>query len=146
MPNPYDGDLPRNPFSQFRPENLDFSNLSRLTKWIVPAIAVFVLWHLASWGVSFYRDWLWFSNLEHQSVLLKVMSTRIGLFLAGFAVFLVLAAVNLRVVSRAVPRTLPDGDSNISPAAYKSAVTLLLGLGWAAAAVGAVYLASHLAG
>jgi len=141
-----DGNLPRNPFSQFRPENLDFSNLSRLTKWIVLAIAAFVLWNLASWGMSFYRDWLWFSNLEHQSVLLKVMTTRIWLFLAGFAVFLVLAAINLRVVLRVTPRTLPDSGSNISPAAYKTATTLLIGLGWAAAALGAVFLSSRLAG
>ncbi len=146
MQNNFDNHPPGNPFSQFNPENLDFSKLSRLTKWIVMAIAVLVLWNLATWGMSFYRDWLWFSNLGHQSVLLKVMSTRIGLFVAGFAVFLGLAVFNLRVVLRAIPRSLPKGDSNISPAAYKAAITLLVWLGWAAAVLGAVFLALRLAG
>ena len=101
MQHPTDGGSPRGPFPQFHPEDLDFSKLPNLTKWIVLAVAVFVLWNLMSWATSFYRDWLWFSNLEHQSVLLKVMSTRIVLFCAAFAVFLALAVPNVRVVLRA---------------------------------------------
>jgi len=146
MQNDYNEGLPENPLSSFRPENLDFSGISRLTKWIIPAIGVFVLWKLLSWGMSFYRDWLWFSNLEQQAVLLKMVSTRIWLFLAGCVVFLALAFLNLRVVLGAISRSLPADDANMPPTAYKAAVTLMTGLAWAAAALGALFMALRLSG
>jgi len=145
MQHPTDGGSPRGPFPQFNPEDLDFSKLPNLTKWIVLAVAVFILWNLMSWATSFYRDWLWFSNLEHQSVLLKVMSTRIVLFCAACVVFLALAVPNVRMALRAVPQTPPADGPQMPPEAYRLAVRLLAWLGWAAAVLGALFLASRLA-
>ncbi|MBR9987627.1 MAG: UPF0182 family protein [Desulfosarcina sp.] len=139
------GDSPRGQLPQFRPEQLDFSSISRLAKWIGLGVAVFVLWNLLSWAMSFYRDWLWFSNLEYQAVLLKVMGTRIWLFLLGFAVFALFAAPNLVVALRAIPRTLTPDGPEMPPDAFKMATTLLVWLGWAAAALGAVFFATRLA-
>ncbi|MFO7713021.1 UPF0182 family protein [Desulfosarcina sp.] len=145
MQNASNNDFPRGQLPQFRPEDLDFKKVSSLAKWIGLGLAVFALWNLLSWAMSFYRDWLWFSNLEHQSVLLKVMSTRIWLFLLGSAVFLAVAIPNLLAVFRTTPRTLPTDGSEMPPDSYRIAITLLIWLGWAAVAVGAVLMATRLA-
>ena len=145
MQNYSNGDPPRGQMPQFRPEDIDFSSMSRMAKWIGLGVLVLVLWTLLSWAMSFYRDWLWFSNLEHQSVLLKVMGTRIWLFLLGLAIFLALAAPNLMAVFRGMARTLPFGGPDMPPAAYKIARSLLIWLGWVAAVLGAVFLATRLA-
>jgi uncharacterized protein len=145
MRNNSNGDPPRGQAPQFRPENIDFSGMSRMAKWIGLAVAVLVLWTLSNWAMSFYRDWLWFSNLGHQSVLLTIMGTRIWLFILGFVVFLLVAAPNLIKTMRAMPQSLPFGGPDMTPEAYKIARTLLKWLGYVAAVLGAVFLASRLA-
>jgi hypothetical protein len=145
MQNHADGDSSGRQLPQFRPEDLDYSGISRLAGWIGLGIGLIVLGNLLSWAMSFYRDWLWFGNLEHQSVLLKMMTTRIGLFLSGWVVFVAMALPSLRAVFRATPRTLPAGGPDMPPDAYRIAVSLLIGLGWAATALVAVFLASRLA-
>ncbi len=145
MENDSRRDPPNGQIPQIRLEDLDFSSVSRLVKWIGLGVAVLLLWTLLSWAMSFYRDWLWFSNLGHQTVLLKVMGTRIGLFLLGFVLFLLVAVPNLPAVFRGIPRSLPPGRTAMPPAAYKIARSLLIWLGWIAAVLGAVFLATRLA-
>lgn len=145
MQNYTHGGPPRGQMPPFRPEDLDFSSISRLAKWIGLGVVVLVLITLLSWAVSFYRDWLWFGNLDLQTVLLKVMGTRIWLFALGFVVFLAVAAPNLLAVYRGIPQTLPFGGPDMPASAYKIARSLLMWLGWVAVGLGAIFMATRLA-
>jgi uncharacterized protein len=53
-----------------------------------------------NWGRTFYTDWLWFSSLGHEQVLLRVITAKIWLFLLGALIFAVLAAPNLYAAFR----------------------------------------------
>lgn len=145
MQNYTQGKPPGGQLPPFRPEDLDFTSISRLAKWIGLAVGVLVLFTLLSWAISFYRDWLWFGNLGHQSVLLTVMGSRIWLFALGFVLFVLVAAPNLLAVFRTMPSTLPFGGPDMPAAAYKIACSLLKWLGWVAVVLGAIFMATRLA-
>ena len=126
--------------------DIDFSKWSRNIKWIIMAIAALVILSGVGWARGFYTDWLWFSELGHETVLFTRISARIWLFLAGFAVFAALAAPNLYSASRSLgskPESLIPG---LSLQAYGSARRLLIWIGYAAVGLGALFLAGKAAG
>jgi len=132
---------PQDPLPQVSLENLDFFKLTRIFRWILLAVAVIVLWTGLSWATTFYTDWLWFSNLGHESVLLKVMTTRILLFLLGAALFLALAAPNLLAAHRATAGVRPGAGLGLPKETYEKARSLLIQLAGAAVVLGAIFLA-----
>ncbi|HSV43365.1 MAG TPA: hypothetical protein VLJ10_02310, partial [Candidatus Bathyarchaeia archaeon] len=76
---------------QLKLEDLDFAKLNKIIKWLFLAVILMILWSVITWGRTFYTDWLWFSDLGHQQVLLKAVSTKIWLFLLGALIFLAVA-------------------------------------------------------
>jgi len=126
---------------QIRLEDLDFSKLLRVLRWIVLAVIVIVLFMGLAWARSFYTDWLWFSGLGHESVLLKVMTTRIWLFLFGALLFSALAAPNLYAAFRAAPRGLSQPGQGLAPETHESAKRLLMWVAGGAAALAALFMA-----
>ena len=81
-----DRDPPRDPeppltLAQYLQE-LDVSGLPRRLKLISVAVAVLLLLTGLNWARTFYTDWLWFSNLGYQQILLKIVTTKVWLFLA----------------------------------------------------------------
>ena len=82
-----DRDSPRDPkqpltLAEYLQE-LDVSGWPRHLKLIGVAVAVLLLLMGLNWARTFYTDWLWFSNLGYQQVLLKIVTTKVWLFLAG---------------------------------------------------------------
>jgi hypothetical protein len=129
--DPFSGSQDRQPqMPQFRLEDLDFTKLNRLLRWGLIALAVILLWQGIQWGRGFYVDWLWFSDLGYESVLLRIMSARVVLFLIAAAIFLALAAPNLLAALRGAGR--PQGPSRL-PAEADAAARKLLS--WGAAGV-----------
>ncbi len=116
----------RDQYPQFNLEDIDFSKFNRLIRWGIPALALFFVWGGLNWGRTFYTDWLWFSNLGYEAVLLKVMAAKIILFLMGTVIFLVLAAPNLYAAHRAAGRMWPFAGKRLSPDKYAEARKLLL--------------------
>jgi uncharacterized protein len=145
MENHTQDDFPKRQGPHFNPQELDFSSLSRLFKWVVLGVGLLALAMAGNWGMSFYRDWLWFSNLGHQAVLLTTVGTRIWLFLLGVAVFAILAIPNLIKALHVIPRNLGADSAFIPPAAYQAARQLLGWIGWIAVMVGAVFFGTRLA-
>ena len=123
-------------------QDLDVSGWSRRLKLIVLVLAVLLLLFGLNWARSFYTDWLWFSGLGYQQVLLKVVTTKIWLFLVGGLLFAVIAGGNLYLVFRANREQGPWSEDGIRPQLYPAWRKLLTWLcvgivgliGWSVAA------------
>lgn len=136
---PYD---PRDPFPQFKVEEMDFSKFHRFLRLGLLGLAVIILWSGLNWAQGFYTDWLWYSSLEHQGVLWKVVTTRIWLYLGAALVFLALAVPNLVAAVRITGRMFPRGGHRLPPGIYNSARSVLIWLSGGVVALGAFLLAS----
>ena len=64
-------------------------------KWAVAVAAIIVALIVLSVLRSIYTDWLWYGELGFRSVYMKVLVTRVVLFVAGGAIFAVAAGVCL---------------------------------------------------
>jgi hypothetical protein len=71
----------------FRPENLDFPRIFRIIGYIALALVVIGLLAALNWGGKFYTDYLWFSGLGYEPVLVKEVITKIWLYILAAAVF-----------------------------------------------------------
>ena len=69
--------------------------LRRQWKWLVAVVVVVALLLLLNFLRGVYTDWLWFGELGFRGVYVKVLVTRVALFLAAGAVFGVLAGISL---------------------------------------------------
>ena len=116
---------------------LDVSGLPRRLKLISVAVAVLLLLMGLNWARTFYTDWLWFSNLGYQQILLKIVTTKVWLFLAGGLVFAAIAGTNLHLVFRATRGQALLARSTITPHLYATVRQLLVWL-----SVGSVALIS----
>ena len=123
-------------------QDLDVSGWSRRLKLIVLVLTTLLLLFGLNWARFFYTDWLWFSSLGYPQVLLKVVTTKIYLFLVGGLLFVVIAGGNLHVVFRATRGQEPGSESGIRPQLYPAWRQLLTWLsvgivgliGWSVAA------------
>ena len=81
--------------------DLDVTGWPRRLKWILLVLGIVLVLFGLNWGRSLYTDWLWFSDLGYQQVFLKVVTTKIYLFLVGGLLFAAIAGGNLYFVFRA---------------------------------------------
>ena len=77
-------------------ENMGF-NLAPIIKWGSVVLALVVLFIVSSFGRSVYTDVVWFDALGFQSVYMKILSTKILLFLIGLIAFAIPASINFWV-------------------------------------------------
>ena len=87
MSDMIDRDPPRGPeqpltLAEYLQE-LDVSGWPGRLKLILVAVAVLVLLMGLNWARTFYTDWLWFSSLGYQQILLKIVTTKVWLFFGG---------------------------------------------------------------
>jgi uncharacterized protein len=134
----------RDQYPQFNLEDIDFSKFNRLIRWGILALALFFVWGGLNWGRTFYTDWLWFSSLGYEAVLLKVMAAKIILFLIGTIIFLALAAPNLYAAHKATGKMWPFAGKRLSPDKYEAARKLLLWVTGIVMILGGFLLATRL--
>ncbi len=105
--------FPQEPRRQFNLQDLDLPRLDKMMGWAAWLLAAVLLWMAVSWGQGFYTDWLWFSALGHEDVLLTTTLARVGLYIAALVGFLALAVPNLYYARQATGGTpaLPEGLS-----------------------------------
>ncbi|MFP4072243.1 MAG: UPF0182 family protein, partial [Desulfovibrionales bacterium] len=125
MGHPFGPGEPGHQRPQIRLEDLDFSKLSRYVRFGIFALILILLWSAIRWGQSFYIDWLWFSSVGHETVLWKIVSTRVVLYLLAAVLFLALAVPNILGAVRATGRIRFHRAGNISPNIYWGARRLL---------------------
>ena len=65
-----------------------------LVKWALVFGGLIALFVLANLFRQIYTNWLWFDNLAYTSVYMKVLTTRVWLFLAGAILFTVIIVPN----------------------------------------------------
>ena len=92
-------------FQQDSDFSLDFGaaippQITKRFKWIILIVGLILLFVLLSFLRGLYTDWLWFGHLGFRSVFIKVVFTRIVLFLVGALAFAVPAAVSLYLAHR----------------------------------------------
>ncbi len=131
---------------QFRPEDLDFSKLTRIFRYFLLALIVFLILAALNWGRTFYTDWLWFSNLGYEAVLLKRVTTQVWLYLVGMVVFLMLAIPNVFSAYRSTAGIPWNLEQQISTSNYETARKLLLWAGLGLAVILSLFMASSPAG
>jgi uncharacterized membrane protein (UPF0182 family) len=71
------------------------AQLGGYTKWGVLIVAIIALFAIATLARSIYTDWLWFGELGFRSVFVKVLTTRVLMFLAGAVGFGIISGVSL---------------------------------------------------
>ena len=141
MPNPFEPKSGNDqPLPQLRFEDLDFAKLLQNVRYLLLGLGVLVILMGLNWVRAFYTDWLWFSNLEHEAILLTRVTTQIWLYLLGLMVFVALAAPNLFVAYRSTAG-YPRPGQQLSPEAYQIARKLLLWVGCMAVVIGSILMA-----
>lgn len=128
---------------QIRLEDLDFPKLTRMVRWILLAVVVLVVLMGLNWARTFYTDWLWFSSLGHEQVLLRVITAKVWLFLLGALIVAVLAAPNLFAAFRFEARMKPQGSSILPAKTLEHAKGLLVRVAVAVTALAALFLAGR---
>ncbi len=71
------------------------AQLGGYIKWGVVIVAIIAVFAIATLARSIYTDWLWFGELGFRSVFVKVLTTRVLMFLAGAAGFGIISGVSL---------------------------------------------------
>ena len=71
-----------------------------LVKWGAAVIGLILLFALLSFLKSIYTDWLWYGSLGLRSVYVKVLVTRVALFIVGAAVVAAGLVVSLYFANR----------------------------------------------
>lgn len=128
---------------QIRLEDLDFSKLTRMFRWVLLAVVVIVVLIGLNWARAFYTDWLWFGRLGLEQVLLRVITAKIWLFLLGILIFAVLAAPNLYAAFRFEARIKPQENSNLPEKTLDHAKKLLVWVVVGTTALAALFLAGR---
>ncbi len=140
--DPFSGPQDRQPqMPQIRLEDMDFNRIGRFVRWALLALGVILLWWGINWGRGFYVDWLWFGGLGYETVLLRIMTARVALFLIGAALFVGLAAPNLYAAYKGTGSMPPPSDSVLPPEAYASARKLMVWVGGGVLLLAAVLMA-----
>jgi hypothetical protein len=95
-------------------EDLDLAKMGRVFRWAPWVLGLVLLWMALRSAHSFYTDWLWFSGVGHEGVLLTTAVTQVVLYAGAFVLFLALAAPNLYYAWRATRSApvLPEGMSS----------------------------------
>lgn len=138
-------DFLRDRLPDFRIEDIDFRGMSRKLKLLGAGIAILLLITLANGALSLYREWLWFSSLGHEPVLVKVVLTRLWIFFAGAILVLLLAVPNFLAALRAVPSTISGTGQKIPPGPYASARSLLFLVCCGGVILGTLFFAGKIA-
>ena len=128
---------------QIRLEDLDFSKMTRIVKWLLLVVAAVVVLMGLNWARTFYTDWLWFSGLGHEQVLLRVITAKVWLFLLGVLIFALLAAPNLFAALRFEARAKPQSSSSLPAGVLERARKLLAWVVIGATALAALFLAGR---
>ncbi|MFW6331552.1 MAG: UPF0182 family protein, partial [Gemmatimonadota bacterium] len=135
-------DRPQGGQPSFDLQDLDLAKLNRVMGRAIWLLLLIPLWLAVSWGHSFYTDWLWFSGVGHEDVLVTRTVAGIVLFVVAVVVFLALALPNLYYAHRAAgtgPVALPD---RMSTADYRFVRKLLVRVAAGVTAAMALLLAA----
>ncbi len=131
---------PRDQGQPFKLEDIDLAKIYLFTKLGLAAVAVMFVWMGISWAQGFYTDWLWYQSLGYESVLIKIITTKLTLFFLGVGLFLVLGAPNLYMAYKSTSR-LKLVNPHVPAHIYASARKVLV---WGA--VGVLILAAFFLG
>jgi uncharacterized membrane protein (UPF0182 family) len=134
---------PQDQMPQIKLEDLNFAKLTRIVKWLLLVVLLIVIWSAVSWGRTFYTDWLWFSSLGYEQVLLRVVTAKIWLFLLGALVVAVLAAPNLYAAFRFNAGMKPKKGQGLPAETFENAKKLLMWVAVGAMGLAALFLAGR---
>ncbi len=95
-------------------------------RWAIPIGVIVALWVAGAVFSGIFTDWLWFDDLGYLSVYTKILSTKVMLFVIGFAVFLAVFSVNVFLAAKYSPHGMaPQAALNIPAEALEWARRLV---------------------
>ncbi len=97
-----------------------------LTRWLALAVAIIILFIVASVVIGIYADWLWFESVGFRSVYSKMLVTRVWLFFAGAGVFLAFFLGNVLLTRRLAPPQEQQPIIDVEPAALNRIMLVAL--------------------
>lgn len=118
--------------------------LGGAAKWGAIIIGVIVLFALLSFFRSVFADWLWFDNMGFKGVFLKVITTRILLFVIGAIIFAVFSSVSIYFAYKHSdgPITLPIPEDAV-PIIRRLTIWVSVGVGALGSVIFGAVLASR---
>jgi uncharacterized membrane protein (UPF0182 family) len=94
---------------------IDWDAMRKVFRWGLVVLALIILWNVARRLGTFYTDWLWFRELGHEPVLVKIVLTGGVLFAIGALVFVAAALPSLYAAARSADRApLPQAPLQVS--------------------------------
>lgn len=114
------------PFQQLEIGSVDLARLNRLMGWAAVLIALIPLGMALGWLITFYTDWLWFSSLGYERVLVTMVSTRAALYVVALLLFLAVALPSLWYAIRSTSGTPLIEHPVLGPREYALARKLLV--------------------
>lgn len=118
---------------------LDFDQIRRMMRWGLVVLGLILVWTGLRWLGTFYTDWLWFRELGHEAVLVKIVTTRVVLFAIAVAVFLGLALPSLYAAARSADRS-PRPDAPLKELDYHLVHKFLVRAAAAVVLLAAIFL------
>ncbi len=97
--------------------DLDWNRIHRFARWGLWILALILIGGGVIWSAEFYTDWLWFRELGFETVLLKVVSTRVLLFGVAATLFLGVGLACLWAAARSTDRA-PRPDAPVEVLDY----------------------------
>ncbi|MCF8095345.1 MAG: UPF0182 family protein [Desulfobacteraceae bacterium] len=126
-----------------RLEDLDFSRLARIVKFLLLGLIVVAVLVGLNWARGLYTDWLWFSGLGHEQVLFVRITTQTWLYLLALLVFAGLAAPNFYAAYRNTAHYQWQQGKELSRDKYQLARRLMLWMGILAIVFLTLFVASY---
>jgi hypothetical protein len=94
---------------------IDWDATRKVFRWGLVILALIILWNVARRLGTFYTDWLWFRELGHEAVLVKIVLTGGVLFAIGTVVFVAAALPSVYATARSSKRApLPQSPLEVS--------------------------------
>jgi uncharacterized membrane protein (UPF0182 family) len=120
--------------------DLDLGRIRRVMRWGLWLLGLILVWTGLNWAQTFYTEFLWFQGVGHEAVLVKIVTTRVVLFVLAVAVFLALALPNLYVAGRSTDRP-PLANAALEAPDYHFAHRFLVRAGFGVVLLVALLLA-----
>jgi hypothetical protein len=90
----------RNSGSPINLNNLAIPGGSKIIKWLAVILGVLGLLLFIHWARGLYADWLWYSALGYTDILLRIVTTKVMLFIGGLMFVATFIGVNLLIIFR----------------------------------------------
>ena len=90
----------------------------KIVKWLIGIVALLGVLLLINWARGLYADWLWYSAVGYNDILVRIVTTKITLFVIGLAFVAMFLATNLVIIFRNTRGITAGSGAPVTQEAY----------------------------